>query len=403
VKLALVVHHARPTGGQDRYVLELARGLAPRHEVHLVVVRAEGLDGAAVRVHELPIPDRPVLFLQPRFARAAAAIVARERFDLVHAVGGCLPGASVVTAQYVHAAWRAARRRYHVRESPTLVHALYHRLVGRQAEAFDRRTYGHPALRAVIAVSRRTRDELARHHGVGTERIRVVPNGVDPATFDRARWPGARAELRAALGGGLAGDAPVALLIGTFARKGLDTAIAALARASGTAHLVVAGTGDTDWANRVAGASGLAGRLHLLGPRRDIAALCAAADVFLLPTRYEPFGMVIAEAMAASLPVVVAGCAGAAEYVRNGENGFVVEDADDVEGFAAALRAILADRSRAEAVGRAARETAGALAWPLVVAQTEAVYRLAAGAGGGGGGRGGAGGGGGGGGGGGAT
>ncbi len=378
MKLALVVHHARPTGGQDRYVLELARGLAPRHDVHLVVVRAEGLDGAAVRVHELPIPDRPVLFLQPRFARAAAAVVARERFDLVHAVGGCLPGAGVVTAQYVHAAWRAARRRYRVRESPTPVHALYHHLVGRQAEAFDRRTYGHPALRAVIAVSRRTRDELARHYGLDTERVRVVPNGVDPATFDRARWPGARAELRGALGG-LAGDAPVALLIGTFARKGLDTAIAAVARASGTAHLVVAGTGDADWANRVARSCGFAGRLHLLGPRRDVAALCAAADVFLLPTRYEPFGMVVAEAMAASLPVVVAGSAGAAEYVRHGENGFVVEQADDVDGFAAALRAILTDRSRAEAVGRAARETAGALAWPLVVAQTEAVYRLAAG------------------------
>ncbi len=376
MKLALVVHHARPTGGQDRYVLELARGLATRHEVHLVAVGAEGLEGTSVQIHALPIADRPVLFLQPRFARAAAAALARDRFDLVHAVGGCLPGAGIVTAQYVHAAWRAARRRYQVRESPTPLHALYHRLVTRQAEAYDRRAYGHAALRRVIAVSRHTRDELARHYGVAAERVSVVPNGVDPATFDRRRWPAARAELRRSLG--LLDDAVVALLIGTYARKGLDTAIAALARASDAVHLAVAGTGDAGWARGVAGACGFGARLHLLGPRRDVAALCAGADLFVLPTRYEPFGMVIAEAMAASLPVVVAGCAGAAEYLRHGENGFVVDAADDVAGFAAAIRAILADRARAETIGRAARATAAALAWPMVVAQTEAAYRLAA-------------------------
>ena len=120
MKIALVAHHARPTGGQDRYLLELARHLGERHDVHLVVVRAEGTEGMRLTVHELGITDRPVLALSPRFARRAAAQVSGAGFDIVHGVGGSLPGANVITAQYCHEAWHEARRRYHVHESGKL-------------------------------------------------------------------------------------------------------------------------------------------------------------------------------------------------------------------------------------------------------------------------------------------
>jgi UDP-glucose:(heptosyl)LPS alpha-1,3-glucosyltransferase len=374
VKVALVAHHARPTGGQDRYLLELARHLGDRHDVHLVVVRAEGTEGMGVTVHELGLKDRPVLALSPRFAHRAAALVSGAGYDIVHGVGGSLPGANVITAQYCHAAWHEARRRYRVPEGTTL-DAWYQTLVGAQAVAYERRAYADPALRAVIAVSRTTAGELTRYYRVGADRITVVHNGADPEVFDRARYPTSRQALRHELG--IAADAPVALLVGTYARKGLDTAIAAVARASSTLHLVVAGAGDRDVARRWAASAGLAGRLHLLGARSDVASLYAAADVFILPTRYEPFGMVIAEAMASSLPVIVSACSGAAELIEPGVSGYVVEAADDADAFAAHLRTLLADPAHRETVGRAARQAAQAVAWPTVAAQTEAVYHAA--------------------------
>lgn len=356
-------------------MLELARQLSPRHDVHLVVASSGGCEGVAATVHALGLPARPALWLQPRFARRAAALIAREGFDVVHAIGGALPGATVVTAQYCHAAWLEAKRRYRVRDG-ALATRVYHRLVSRQSVAFERRAYASPALREVIAVSARTADELAAHYGVDRARVTVVHNGVDPAVFDRARYPGARDALRRTLG--LAPQTPLALLVGTHARKGLATAIAAAARASDALHLVVAGSGDAALARRWAAQSGLGARLHLLGPRLDVAELFAAADLFVLPTRYEPFGMVIVEAMASSLPVVVSGCSGAAELIRHGENGFVVQAADDTDGFAAAIRAILADRALGERVGRAARATATTVAWSEVARRTEAVYARAA-------------------------
>ncbi len=374
MKVALVAHHVRPTGGQDRYLLELARHLSRRHEIHLVTVRAEGCEDVAATVHPVSVADRPVLLLQARFARRAAAIVARLGCDVVHVVGGAVPGATVITAQYVHAAWREARERYDVREG-SAPRRWYQRLVGRRAERDEWRAFRDPDVRAIIAVSVRTAGELAAHYGVDAARTAVIYNGVDPEVFDPTRHADARAALRRDLG--LAGDAPLVLLVGTYARKGLDTAIAALARASTTAHLVVAGAGDDALARRWAAAAGMAGRLHLLGMRRDVERLFAASDAFVLPTRYEPFGMVIAEAMASRLPVVVSACAGAAELIRHGENGFVVEAADDVEGFAAGLRAALDDPARRAAIGLAARSTAAALAWTHVAEQTERVYRQA--------------------------
>jgi glycosyltransferase involved in cell wall biosynthesis len=204
-----------------------------------------------------------------------------------------------------------------------------------------------------------------------------VYNGSDPAVFDRSRHPDARAELRRQFA--LAPDTPIALLIGTYARKGLETAILAIARSGNALHIAVAGAGDVELARRWAERAGIATRLHLLGPRRDVDRLYAAADIFILPTRYEPFGMVIAEAMQSELPVVVSGCAGAAELIAHGQNGFVVEAADDVEGFATHLKALAADPDLRRRVGRAARAATLGLAWSEVAAQTEAVYRRALG------------------------
>jgi glycosyltransferase involved in cell wall biosynthesis len=374
VRIALVAHHARPGGGQDRYLLELARHLAPRHDVHLVVSRAEGCDNIGATIHELGLPDRPVLALSHRFARRAAALVASQRFDVVHGVGGSLPGSSVITAQYCHLAWHEARARYRVHEGG-VADRLYHRLVDRQNVAYERRAYASPALRQVIAVSRGTAAELRQFYAVPERLTSVVYNGADPSVFDRARYPDAAAALRAELG--IGDSAVVAFLAGTFWRKGLDTAIAAVGRASDTLHLVVAGSGDEARARACAQSAGMPARLHLLGPRADIARLYAAADIFLLPTRYEPFGMVIAEAMQSSLPVVVSACAGAAELITPGISGFVVDAADDAEGFATHLRALVAVSRRRVLVGREARAAALGVGWPQVAAQTEDVYRRA--------------------------
>lgn len=354
MRVALAVHHARPTGGHDRYVLELARRLAPRCEVDLIAISVAGDLPASVRVRAVRAPGRPLLVAAPLFRWGASAAVREGRYDLVHGIGGALPGASVVTAQFCAAEWRRLDR----------AGSVYQRLVAAQAVRDERRTYRHPGLRAVIAVSRRTADEIERHYGPLRVPVSVIPNAVDASVFTR------RSD-------GRAGGRPRLLFVGAYERKGLDTAIRALAGMRHDAELVAIGSGDRARHLALAAALGVADRVRLEPPRDRIEEAYAAADAFLFPTRYEPFGMVIAEALASGLPVLTSGVAGAAELIRDGKAGFVIADPEDAAGFAAAADRVVGEPALREALGRAAREAVRDLTWDMVAARTWDVYQAA--------------------------
>jgi UDP-glucose:(heptosyl)LPS alpha-1,3-glucosyltransferase len=193
--------------------------------------------------------------------------------------------------------------------------------------------------------------------------VTVIPNGVDPAVFAPPGPPrAARME-------------PVVLFVGAFARKGLDTAIEALALMRTRVLLRAVGGGPAGRFERLARRLGVRGRVLLEAPTRDIAAVFQSADAFVFPSRYDPFGMVVAEALACGVPVVTSRVAGASELVTQGVNGIVVGDASDAAGFAAGLDAVLRDRARMSAAAPAA--VAG-LVWGTIAERTLAVYRTVA-------------------------
>ncbi len=135
------------------------------------------------------------------------------------------------------------------------------------------------------------------------------------------------------------------------------------------------GGGDVPFYRRLAASLGVADRVTIEPPRADIPAAFAAADVFLFPTRYEPFGMVIAEALASGVPVVTSGRAGAADLIRDGASGWVVGDPEDAAAFAVAVDRILDDPAGWPAMSAAARDAVRGLTWDAVAAQTLEVYR----------------------------
>ncbi len=354
MKVALAIHRVRPGGGQDRYALELARRLAPHCHLDLITIGAEGALPPQVGVRLVRVPERPMLLTAALFRRSARALAGAGRYDVVHAVGGSLPGATVITAQFCAAEWRRLDRRA----------GWYQRLVSAQAVRDERWAYRHPALRAVIAVSRRTAAEVERHYGPLRVPVHVIPNAVDLAEF--APCPAGAPRQRARL-----------LFVGAYDRKGLDVAIRALARLRGDAELVAIGGGDHARYRRLAASLGVADRLRLEPPRARIAEAFAAADLFLFPTRYEPFGMVIAEALASGLPVVTSAMAGAAELIRDGESGYVIADPEDDVAFAAAVDRILDDAAARATMARGARAAVRDLTWDMVAARTLDVYHAA--------------------------
>ncbi|WP_308720165.1 glycosyltransferase [Komagataeibacter xylinus] len=138
-------------------------------------------------------------------------------------------------------------------------------------------------------------------------------------------------------------DAPVLLVLSRLhPAKGLETLLDALP-ALPRCHVWLAGEGELRAAlGAQAARLGVADRVHFLGWRSDRGALLAAADLCVLPSRYEPFGTVILDAWSAGVPLVACAADGPRAHIRNGENGMLVP-IDDAPALAAAIRAVIDD------------------------------------------------------------
>jgi len=369
MRIAFAIHDARVGGGQDRYGLELVNGLAEHHDVSLFARSAQGL-APGVTFHQIDAPDRPAALRARVFGGRVNRHLASSEWDIVHTVGGALEGATVITAQYCHTAARAAERRW-PSEFVSPFERGYRAINSIAAVRSERRAARHPKLRALIAVSRRTLGEWRDSYQAAPPMQAVIPNGVDCTRFK----PGDGSE-RQALGDELSipESGRILLLVGALVRKGVETALGALPLLHPQTYLVAVGAGPRSRVTTLAERLGIRDRVRVVLPAPDIERYFRAADVFLFPTRYEPFGMVIAEAWAAGLPVVAAETAGALEWATAGEDVLAVADPGDAAAFAAAAEQILNDSQTARRLSERGRALARQLSWERVIRETEALY-----------------------------
>jgi UDP-glucose:(heptosyl)LPS alpha-1,3-glucosyltransferase len=372
MRIALM-HRRLAGGGTEADLRRMAGGLAARgHDVHVFCARADAAP-PGVTVRRVPIVRAGRLARLVSFAVLAPRLVARERWDVV--VGfGRTPRQDVVrvgggTHRTYLARMEAAGLRRRAR-------GPYHRAV----LALERRAFAPGAHRRVLAVSARVRDEVVADYHVPPGRIAVVYNGVDLERFDPARRPALCGPTRAALG--LPPDARVCVAIGTgFARKGFDLLLALWREAPppGAALVLVGGDERLARWRRAAAEPPLAGRVVVTGPRADVEALLAAADVLCLPSRQEAFGNVVLEACAAGVPVVTSRRAGASELLAGPLAALVIDEPEDRAALRGALDTALGPEG--PALGRAARALAETLPWERHLDRVEALLgEVAAGA-----------------------
>jgi glycosyltransferase involved in cell wall biosynthesis len=347
-------------GGAERVVAELARAFqaAGAYNVAFVLADGEGwltreLDAAGVAI-EYFRDDRKI---PPACVAQLAASFRRHRVTVAHSheFGMAIYGA--------WAAWRAGVR--HVitmHGSRYYAECLRRRLLMRAAMAVSGRT---------VAVSTSLTDAMSSDLYLRRSRIETIPNGVRPQPPDA---PTLRGEL------GLGPDARLLVAVGNLYRvKGhahLVDAMALLVRQHPALHLAIAGRGDqAEPLAARARALGLAGRVHLLGLRADIANLLAAADVFVLPSLSEGTPLALLEAMFAGRPIVASDVGEVGAVLEGGHAGVLVPPGN-AGALAAAVHGVLSDPGRACDLGlRAGRRAAAEYDISRMVRRYAAVYQ----------------------------
>lgn len=355
--IAYIVHFYDTSEGTGGYVAELLPRVARTHKVTLYA--------AGVRV---PVPDGVRVVHVPALrGRAYATILSfpiafravRKKHDIVHAQGWVAPEADVVTAHIVMAAWRNAAKAAGI--SPPPGERFLGGFVQRREASLLRNNTRH-----AIAPSNKARQEIERSYD-RTGPTTVIPHGF-PSVVDTTDAHTARTKLNLP-------RALTALFVGDT-RKGLRVAIQAVAAMPEVQLAIVTRSPPAEHLT-YARSLNAGDRVFWLGELKDPTLAYAAADVLLHPTIYDTFGLVVAEAMAHGVPVVVTEHAGITELISHEQDGWIVRG-DPVAGTVAGLRAVSSNAALRDDMGRAARNTAAERDWDTVARETLTVYEQVA-------------------------
>ncbi|HXX53480.1 MAG TPA: glycosyltransferase family 4 protein [Thermodesulfovibrionales bacterium] len=350
MRLAFIKKRFSVHGGAEKYLQTLMRQLSKEgYEIHIFAHQWSEREGATF--HKVGIlPFGSFLSVVTFNMNARSALEKGHGMD-------CVVSFERTTCQDIYRAGEGCHREWLTIRSRVV--PLYKRLSFRinplhlSILAIEKRLFSDTGL--IVANSKMVKQQIMRHYAVPEERITIIYNGVDLVRFspdNREVW---RDKVRQDLS--LSADDTLLLFVGSgFIRKGLKTLISAmsLVKEHNLKALVIGGDKVNGY-RRWAAQCGMNGKIFFLGPQREIEQFYAGADLFVLPTLYDPFSNATLEAMASGLPVITTSNNGAAELIENGKEGFVIPDPLDVRELADTLRdaishiPVMAERAREKA------------------------------------------------------
>jgi N-acetyl-alpha-D-glucosaminyl L-malate synthase BshA len=358
-------------GGSGAVATELGIALAQRgHEIHFITYQQPfRLPSFLPRIffHEVDVGRYP-LFEYPPYDLALAVrmhqVVLAHELDLLH-VHYAIPHAT--------SAWIAREMLTNTRPDIkvlTTLHGTDITIVGQDPSFFAITKFSIEKSDGLTAVSQYLRTETQNAFGCTGCRIEVIPNFIDPRVYDRARYTPQLKEQ--------ANGRKVLIHVSNFRPvKRVKDVVGIYARVAKAipSVLVMVGDGpDRVEAELEARRLGLADSVYFLGKLESVAPLLASADLFLLPTQSESFGLSALEALATGVPVIGSRAGGLPEVVRDGETGALCP-VGDVEGMARAAIGLLQDPERWRAASSlAAADARARFGMDEVVEQYERFY-----------------------------
>jgi UDP-glucose:(heptosyl)LPS alpha-1,3-glucosyltransferase len=336
LKIALISEWLDPwRGGAETSTLQfLYQLLEEGIEVHLFTrSRPSGLPG--LFVHTVSGAAMSRTRRSVTFSSRVERMIRSESFDVIHAVTPCR-FADVYQPRGGTIVESIERNLALLRSAPSRALKRYvnhFNIKQRHALKMEREIFKDPNGPVVIAISDYVARQLEDHYALPSHRIRKVFNAVEvwPCTPESRLQH--RQSIRGEFGIG-ADDCLVVTVAHNFRLKGVRRWMEALSqlleRGVKDVRALVVGRDDSVQWRRLADRLGVSGYLTFTGPSDRVREMYHAADMLVHPTYYDPCSRVVLEAMTEGLPCITTRWDGAAEMVRHGENGFVLEDPEDI-------------------------------------------------------------------------
>lgn len=341
-------------GGSGVVATELAKALAERgHAVHLISIDPPfrlGEPQPGLTFHKVDTPSYP-LFHEPQYVLSVAnkvVQVARAfQLDVIHAHYAVPHTTAALLAQEVLEATGG-----HVPVVLTTLHGTDITLVGNDPSFSEIVAFSIEKSDGVTAVSASLRDATRVELGIRRE-IEVIPNFLDCTIHCRRDVPALRKRLAA-------DGAKVIVHVSNFRPvKRVDVVMRVFAMVAKriAARLVLVGEGpELEPSLQLGRELGVSARVDALGPQEDVTTVLSAADLFLLPSAQESFGLAAAEAMACEVPVVASRVGGLPEVIEHGVTGFLHQP-DDLDGMARSAVSVLRDPELHRRIATSARRS----------------------------------------------
>jgi UDP-glucose:(heptosyl)LPS alpha-1,3-glucosyltransferase len=325
MRIAFIKKRFSVHGGAELYLRTMLGALMREgHELHVFANRWTDEQGLAF--HKVNIVQATSFLSALTFSRNSAKEVKKGHFDCIVSFERTEYQDIYRAGDGCHRAWLDIRSGFEpaYRQLSFAINPFH-----RYTLALEKRIFAETPL--VIVNSNMVKEQIQRYYEVPEERIKVAYNGVNLELYSPANREQWRSSVRKTLDVGR--DTRVLMFAGSgFGRKGLGALIKALPyvkKELGGEKLLalIIGKGDSSGYSRTAKRMGVADDIMFLGVRERIERYYAAADIFVLPTLYDPFSNACLEAMASGLPVVTTRNNGAAEIIGEGVEGYAIDAA----------------------------------------------------------------------------
>ncbi len=368
-KIAVVIPKYGLVGGAEGAAAALTEQLAldPALEIHVFANRWQAWSDR-VSFHRIPLIRFPRFLTTISFACLAQKAIDRAGMDIIHAHDRMFRPHIYTMHGLPHRVWvKEVRKKRRMS------------LFDRSTAWVEKRMVSDGYCQYYLAVSSITRDIFLNEYQVDSGGVPVIHPGIDAVTAAPPEKDAARAEIFRKYS--LPHAAPVILFVSmNFDIKGLDPLMAGLGRMK-QLHpdqhftLLIVGRDHQKKYERLAKQVGIDGQTVFTGliPREEVHGIYRAGDVYAMLSKFDTFGMVVLEAMAEGLPVVVSGNVGAKDLIVEGVNGFVIDNPHDAEHVATALHHIIRDDVK-RIMGRAALETSRHYTWERTAQKVKEIY-----------------------------